>query len=415
MSGSSQNSAARQALLQDSALVSPGSSPVPAPTAAAPTRVLVAVPIMQAYGRTVIDAVIQYARRHTDWELLFAPDPAQRQALHRTGRAIHGLIADGNMPDILPRARRLGCPVVVMSGEPEPAGMGHIVIDNHAVGRLAAEYLLGLGFAHLGFCGVGHIWTSVVRGRAFREAIERQPPPPAYHELIDRAGRVHDWDAESAELIDWVRRLPKPIGIFANHDNRARQLALACQEAGVAVPERVAIIGVNNDELTCEMAHPPLSSIDHNARAMGAEAAAMLDRVLRGAPMPTEPVIIKPVGVVERRSTDTLALEDLVIARAVRLIRERATAGWGVREVLRELPIGRRSLEVGFKQALGRTPHQEVLRVRLDQARYLLRESTLDMPAIAERSGFRYASQLSAIFRKHEGLSPKAYRERVRD
>lgn len=375
-------------------------------------RVLVAVPSWLAYGRATIEAVIGYARRHTEWELLFSTRPGTRGGLRTSGRPIDGVIADGNAPHIAERVAELGAPSVMMSGAERLNGAGWVVVDNAAVGRTAAEYLAGLGFERFGFCGVRGRWTSPVRGDAFARRVRERVPDAELHEVLERETRVHDWDAESATLLRWVREVPKPIAVFANHDDRARQLAIACQEAGIHVPERLAILGVNNDELTCEMAHPPLSSVDHNARGMGAEAAAMLDRMLRTGRVPADPVVIKPIGVVSRRSTDILAIDDPVLARAVRLIRERATDGHGVAEVLRELPIGRRTLEVGFKDVLGRTPHQEVLRVRLERARYLLRESSLDLPAITARCGFKYPSQLSAVFKKHEGESPTAYRAR---
>ncbi len=375
-------------------------------------RVLVAAPVEQAYGRAAIEAIIGYARRHTDWELLFAPKPSQPEGVDRFGRGIDGVIADGNVPRVLERLRFNAAPMVLMSGQRRPGGAGWVMIDNEAVGRLAASYLAGLGFRRFGFCGMPDRWASGVRGAAFGAAVAGMDPPGALHEFETTPGQDHDWDAEAPELIEWVRNLPKPIAVFATHDDRGRLVALACQEAGVAVPEQVAILGVNNDELTCEMAHPPLSSIDHNARRMGREAAAMLHRMLDGQAAPEQPVVIKPVGVVNRRSTDILSIEDPMLARAVRMIRERATEGLTVSDLLSALPIGRRTLELAFRKTLGRTPHKEILRVRLDHARYLLRSSSLDLPTITSRCGFKYASQFSALFRKHAGESPSAYRAR---
>jgi LacI family transcriptional regulator len=193
-----------------------------------------------------------------------------------------------------------------------------------------------------------------------------------------------------------------------------RQVLDACRRAGVAVPDEVAVVGVDNDGLLCELSDPPLSSVEPDARRTGYTAAEILDRLMRGRRVPILSHRIPPVGVVTRQSSDTMAVGDADVAEAVRFIRENACSGISVKDVLQRVPLSRRALETRFVKAVGRTPHAEVERVRLERAKHLLLATELPVYEVARRTGFRYQEYLSVAFRRYAGVSPTQFRKDAR-
>src|SRR5262249_18051437 len=214
--------------------------------------------------------------------------------------------------------------------------------------------------------------------------------------FVSRSGhhREGSYEHEQEEIIAWVRGLPKPVGVLASHDDQGQQLLDACQRAGVRVPDEVAVLGVDNDEFLCHLAQPPLSSIALNTEHIGHEAAALLDRLMRGRKAPRKPLLIPPLGVVSRQSTDILAVDDAEVSAALRLIRQRPRHGLTVAEVLREVPLSRSLLERRMRQAIGRTPKVEILRLQLDWVRELLAETTLSLDQIAQRAGYKHTQNM---------------------
>ncbi len=204
--------------------------------------------------------------------------------------------------------------------------------------------------------------------------------------------------------------LPKPLGLIACNDFRGIQALDACRRSGIAVPEEVAVVGVDNEELVCTLAYPPLSSVVPDARSIGYEAAALLDRLMRGETAPAAPLSIPPVDVITRLSTDINAIADPDVATAMRFIRERACEGIGVADVLSRVPVSRSVLQRRFRSLLGRSIHGAIAGVRLQRAKQLLIDTDLPLSAIAQRAGFSHVEYLCAAFRQATGLSPGTYR-----
>ena len=197
---------------------------------------------------------------------------------------------------------------------------------------------------------------------------------------------------------------------MACYDIKAQQLLDVCRELNIAVPEEVAVIGVDNDELLCELADPPLSSVISNTHRTGYEAASLLNQMMSGVKVEPEASLIRPLGIKTRQSTDTLAIDDADVAAAVRFIRENAWKGINVSDVLREVPVTRRSIESRFRKILGRTPHEEITRLKIDRVRQLLLETDLSLSAIARRTGFQHDEYLSVAFKKAVGVSHSHFR-----
>jgi len=280
--------------------------------------------------------------------------------------------------------------------------------DDQAISRLAAEHLLDRGFKHFGYCGDPRFNWSKWRERYFADYLGRfqrechfyrptgSPQSPLEQQVLD-IGR-------------WLRALPKPVAVMACYDIRGQQVLEACRNDGLAVPDEVAVIGVDNDALLCDLSSPPLSSVIPNTERTGYVAAALLHRMMSGRKVPPEAHLITPIGVAARQSTDVLAIEDRHIAGAVRYIREHVYEQISIESVLDGVPMSRRAFESRFKKLLGHTPHEEITRVRISRVKELLTETNLSLAEIAERSGFKHVEYLSATFKKKVGQPPSRYR-----
>jgi LacI family transcriptional regulator len=290
-----------------------------------------------------------------------------------------------------------------------------VSIDNVAVARLAAAHWAGKGFAHVAFCGDARFLWSRQRGAEFRRRLAEGGR--RVREFRSRAGQPGGpgSDAENREIAAWLEALPKPVGVFACYDGRAQQVLEACQLLGLHVPDEVAVLGVDNDEVLCELCSPPLSSVQPNARRTGYEAAAMLARMMQGEKtVGAETRYVEPVRVVERQSTDVVSVADAQVAAALKYIRQHACEGVNVADVLRAVPMSRTLLERKFKALLGHSPHRQLVQARVERAKHLLVESEVSIAVVAELAGFESASYLSVVFRRETGGSPYAYRVKHR-
>jgi LacI family transcriptional regulator len=296
-------------------------------------------------------------------------------------------------------------------------GLAQVESDDDKVGELAAAHLLSKGFTNFAFLGAPALWSDG-RYAGFERALANAGIVPArlvHGSPPSRAGRGWPLPHYGQEIVDWLAPLPRPLAVFACNDLRGRELAELCRNAGLRVPDDIAILGVDNDDLECELSHPPLSSISVPWRRLGFEAARILDRLFRRrSARRTSKLLIPPAGVVERQSTDTTAIRDPDVSEAIRFIRQNAHRPIGVIDVLDAVPTARRSLEKRFRTSLGRSPLEEIRRAHVERAKHLLRSTDLPMPAVAEGSGFSSAAWLSKVFHDLAGETPTKYRQRLR-
>ena len=222
------------------------------------------------------------------------------------------------------------------------------------------------------------------------------------------------WEEEIERVARWVKGLPKPLGIMAGNDIRGIQMLDACRRAGVAVPEEAAVVGVDNEELVCLLAYPPLSSVIPDAYRVGYEAAGMLDLMMKGQPVSELLRTIPPLSVATRQSSDVTAIANPCVAKAMQFIREYACQGIGVDDVLDHLTVSRSILQRLFRKELGRSILDAITAVRIQRVKELLTETDLSMAEIAERAGYAYVEYLSTSFRRRTGQSPSAYRAKFR-
>ena len=276
---------------------------------------------------------------------------------------------------------------------------------------LAVEHFVERGFRHLAYCGdAGFVW-SVRRGEHFRQLVEQAQCRFYEHHSAARYDSAFNPTTETRRIGKWLRSLPRPVAVMGCYDFKAQQVLDACRQLEIAVPEQVAVLGVDDDRLICELCEPSLSSIIPDTKRTGYEAAALLDRMMSGERVKTEqPLITQPLGVHVRASTDTLAIDDEAIAKALGYIRRHATANIRVIDVLRQVSLSRRSLEHRFKKLVGHTPAEEIQRVRVKRIRELLTETELSIGEIANRTGFEYGEYMAAAFKREVGCTPTEFR-----
>jgi LacI family transcriptional regulator len=366
------------------------------------------------YYRGVLRGVWHYVEGRPDWELTsIAPDPRSLRVPRRFRP--DGLVVAANtkgLTDALSSWRRPLVNVSAVFARTFPS----VGVDDDAVGRLAADHFSERGLRRFAFVGPPRQLFSVGRREGFRRALGDAGHDVACFE--SRGGREFDphgqrWDLEPA-VRKWLRGLPKPVGVFAPNDLWGAQVVLACRGAGLRVPEDVAILGVDDDDLYCELARPRLSSIRVPAERIGFEAVSLLERLLAGGLRPDKPILLPPTGVNARRSSEVLAIEDLDVTAAVRFIRDHPDRRLCVADVARHVSVGRRTLERRCRAALGTGLAEEIRRVRLERAKSLLVGTELPAQAVAVRAGFTDYRHMALAFRKRLGATPTVYRRRFR-
>ena len=288
-------------------------------------------------------------------------------------------------------------------------GMANIMTDHISIGKMAAKHLLERGFKRFAYCGFDDWWWSRKRGESFSKKVAKVGYPTYFYKQ-PRAKTKRTWDKELPIIADWLLTLPKPIGLMACNDDRGEWVIEACKVAGLNVPDEMAIIGVDNDHLICDLCNPSLSSIVLNVEKAGYEAAALLDKMMASEKVINYEIYVQPTHVVVRQSTDILAIDDPDVVAAVRFIRQHSKNVIQVNDVVNAIALSRRVLEKRFRSILGHSIHDEIRRVRVEQIIQMLAETEMSISEIAEVLGFPDVAHVSRYFSKEKGMSPLVYR-----
>jgi LacI family transcriptional regulator len=368
-----------------------------------------------AYARGLLDGIVAYQREHEQWSIYLgeqgrgARPPAWFNTWHGDG-----IIARIETDAIANAVRRSKLPTVDVSAARRVPNIPWVETDDRGIAELAVQHLRDRGFRHLAYCGEPLFNWSKWREQHFVEFARRAGCECSVFAAKSRTEKGYSWTRERRRLMNWIERLPKPVGVMACYDFKGQQLLDICREQDIAVPEQVAVVGVDNDARLCGLCVPPLSSVIPDTFRTGYEAAKLLDRMMSGEKVPAEALLFPPLGIAHRRSSDVYAIDDEDVVQALRYIREHACDGITVADVLRKVPLSRRMLEHRFKKLVRRSPHEEIVRIRMERACRLLRETDLPLSEIADRAGFAHADYLSVSFKKRMGVTPRAYRRETR-
>ncbi len=367
-----------------------------------------------SWGCSVIRGIADYSQNHGHWNLLIDPqDHEQRSALPDLWNG-HGIVArlGSRLQVDQIRSRRVPTVNVDTVYENLP-GVVDVVTDDVERARLAFAHLRDRGFEKFAYFAPPSHRYSDKRGKEFIELVrasgfECHEYKPGY-----RVGRKLGWEEQQRRVSRWLGSLPRPMAILTVDAYRGRQLAEICHMSDIRVPDQVAILAGDTDDLMCEVCTPPLSSVALAGRRIGYEAAEALDRMMRGDAPPKGPIKVPPHGVISRQSTDILAIDDDTVVRALRFIQARAFQDIVVKDILHEVPVSRRRLEIQFRRYLGRSPAEEIRRVRLEKGRELLARTDMSIGEIASSCGFANGTRFGVAFRKRYGKTPLAYRKQL--
>ncbi|MGC3958467.1 MAG: DNA-binding transcriptional regulator [Verrucomicrobiota bacterium] len=363
------------------------------------------------YGRKILGGIARYLRSHHRWSVfveqreLGAAPPDWLFA----GKW-DGILTRPTTPELAALFRKMKVPVVDLNDLHDDLGLPWVGSDHRAIGRLGAEHLLERGYRNFAYAGFSNELWSAERREGFTATIEARGFPVAIYESPWRGRDVPQWDADSAEIVRWLKSLSQPLAVMACNDARGLRVLEACARADILVPEQVAVLGVDDEEILCELCSPPLSSVEPDPERIGYVAAELLDAMMAGN-LPTRSRIqVLPVRVVARRSTEALAIEDRVVAMAMRYILEQAAFGCTVEDVRRQVGVSRSVLERRFRQQLKRSPQAAIRAAQLARIKQLLAETNFTLEQIAERCGIEHAEYLSVMFKRLTGSTPGEYR-----
>lgn len=379
-------------------------------------KIILISDFISTYERGLLRGIAKYSRLHGPWLFYKMPmvylDPAWKgQKAEMARLQVWG--ADGIFTQSLRAVRdmaRMGMPVITTDDSEMVENVPCIVSDYEATGKMAAEYLINRGFRHFAYCGVDAMHWSEERSKSFCKHISQAGcDVTVYEQPKTKALRL--WENEQLLLARWLKSLPKPTAIMACSDNRSQEVCEACKIAELHVPEEVAVIGVDNDEVFCELSNPPLSSVAFNTEKAGYDAAELLNKLMSGQIAEDIRIVVHPVHIATRHSTDILAIGDAEVAKAVRFIRDHHNKSIQVADVVNAVTISRRNLERRFRNALNRSVHEEIRRVHVGQVARMLVETTLSVTRIVSSLGYPDIDNIAKYFKRETGLRPLAYRK----
>lgn len=377
-------------------------------------QVAVLVETEDSWGVGVIRGIADYSKDYGHWNLLIDPrDNEQRSALPDLWKG-DGVIARIGSRLQLNQIKNRKLPTVNVDTVFEGLdGVYDVVTDDDKRAELAFSHLRDRGFEEFGYFAPPSKKYSSKRGERFIEVVEKEGYKCRVYKPGYRAGRRIGWEERQRRVSRWLRSLPSPVAVLTVDAHHGRQLVEICNMSGVRVPDEVAILAGDNDELMCDVSSPPLSSVALAGRKIGFEAASLLDHLMHGQKPEQKAYKVPPEGVISRQSTDILAIDNESVVRALRFIQNHAFQGIVVKDILREVPVSRRSLEIQFKHYLGRSPAEEIRRVRLEKGQELLARSDNSIGEIAVTCGFANSTRFGVAFRQRFGMTPLAYRKQL--
>jgi len=373
------------------------------------TELGVIVDASTSYGRGALRGVSQFIRDQPRWSVSHvAPQlvrwdrPLDAQVVDYAGLIIQSPVHKLPLSPLADLRIPAGC----ISAHGETPGLPTVRPDHRAIGAMAAHYFLQLGFRHLAYVGTADEPYSVLRQGGFAVAAATAGVKSAVlwlHPAI--------W---GKPLASWLKERSKPLGLLASDDSCARDMAHYCHWASLMVPEQIALLGVDDDPEACEMDLPHLSSVMTDSPRIGYEAMRVLTGMLTHGKRPTRPMLVPPITVTVRQSTDTVPTTDELVQRAVRLLRDRCSTLESPAAVAQLLGGSRDALESRLVAALGRGLAAEMRRVRVECAKHLLRTTDLALADIARKSGFASSASFARDFRQEAGLAPSDFRLKAR-
>lgn len=384
-------------------------------------RLIFLTDFTERYAYNLLKGVLAYAKNHEPWVVCRMP-PSYKKAYGIEGvlkwaKTWHAdaIIGQFNNEDNVELFRRNGIIALAQDYKARFASIPNITGMYREMGHMAAEFFLAKGFSHFAFYGFGDAVWSQERCEGFRERLAERGYADSFS-AYQRQSIDDLWFYEAPPLLAWLRALPRPTALLACDDNQGNRITELCRTNGIRVPDEIAILGVDNDEIICNLSDPPLSSISHNVVRGGFEAAQLIDHLLNEEEDAEEvaDIVIRPVGIVSRLSTDFYATDDAHIQKVLRYIRRNLHTDLSVSDLVRQVPLSRRLLEMRFKEVTHQSIHQYIAHLRMEDFAQQLLNSNAPIAEVAQQVGIKDVKNLARRFKSLKGLSPNEYRKEHR-
>lgn len=376
-------------------------------------KVFVHLESRRGYGRELLKGIYEYNNRANQWEIIFEPAYyLQSGAIQNNTKIIKAFKPDGCILEYQENIAELvksGIPVVQTTSIKRSRSVPYLKGNYEMDGKMAFDHFISLGFRNLGFFGVDFINFSKCRYDSFKRCTDQTGMRLYSHSVSSNKTNLR-YLSNFRRIVPWLKSLPKPIGILACNDDFGQTLINACSIAGLKVPFEVAVLGVDNDELLCNLCVPNLSSISRNIRQASSEICRVLERMMNGEKLGGECVMTDPLEVITRQSTDTIACEDPEVVKAMIFIRENIHRPITVEDVVKATAISRRSLYSRFEAVTGSSVSQAIQQRKLQKFKTLLKEKNVSIKEAAYQIGFEEVAHVSRWFASLEYVSPSQWK-----
>ena len=378
-------------------------------------KVAIFVETSASYGRGILEGVAEYLKATQNWAVFL-----ERTELSQCPKGWiesndwDGILCRQTTPEIAELLFERGIPVVDLNGRYEIPSLTWVGSDHKAIGAMGAEHLRNCGIRRFAFCGFTNELWSRLRKEGFQRSVAEYG---GVCHLLESpwSERPSDyWEKDISRIRDWIQSLPKPIGIMAVNDVRALHLIEACNQLGVAIPEQVAVLGVDDERTLCDLALPRLSSILPDCQRIGFLAAELLDDIMSGSSQKVKRIALPPKKVIARPSTDTQSVDDPLVVKALKTMASKRGPQLSIDDIAIRLKVTRRTLEKRFEIALNRSLSESMRWESIKRIQKLLVDTDLTLDQIAKLTDYANSEGLKFMFKNNVGMSPGLYRSEIR-
>lgn len=374
-------------------------------------KIILVIESSRAYGRGLLRGIARYSNIKGPWTFYNEPGDEYREVPNLKNFKADGIIARLSEKTSLKKLKSIGLPVIAIGLRKPIAGFANIEPDSKKIGKMAAEHFIRKNFTNFAYCGIEDMKGSQDRRDAFKKIIKAAGYKTDVYE-ISLAKLNNSWDQQQHKMASWLKSLTRPVAIMAYNDDHARRIITACSIADIKIPYEVAILGVDNDSLVCDLTTPPLSSINLNVEKAGFEAAELLDNMISKKTVKNKKIIVNPTHIVTRQSTDILAVSHKQVALAIKFLRENSKKDLQVDDIVEATLLSKRGLQRAFKVSIGHSIHNEITHARLEQLTALVTETDLPLFKIAKLLDFQNISRISRFFKKNKGVNIRDFRKK---
>jgi LacI family transcriptional regulator len=378
-------------------------------------KIILLIDISEEYGQNLLKGISKYSKEHGPW--IFCKMPL----FYRETLGMEGIVnfakeweADGIIGQLyndqdIKKVLDAGIYLIAEDFKERFSDISNITGGYYEAGEMGAEYFLKKGFKNFAFYGFKNIVWSRERSEGFENHLNAQGYD-VHHFDQDKAPTRELWYYKPSALSQWLQSLPKPVAIMACDDERGQHITEACKHTNIQIPEEIAVLGVDNDVLTCNLSDPPLSSINLDIQKGGYEAARMMDIMIQTKEQLNQNIIVLPTQVITRQSTDIASTNDKYIAKALKFIHQHIDSSINVADVIKQVPLSRRGLEKRFKDTTGIGVYKYIYNLQIQKFAERLLETDKSIFEIALESGFSNSKNISRQFKQVKGCTPIQYR-----